>query len=365
MENDFGSFEGLQSFETGGVEDSNSNNGNSFSSFGQDSAPSNEAKSEPTVEANNLEDYGMQVVKQLSANGIAPTPYNYRVFFEKLLENKSQQFKNDAFQHIEFDQRPTEKQALLEAKVIKAQSYMVNAVQQIGAIVKNIRLLQGLLEKHKAGIEAASNPIVLQNIISIFGQELNKINELVGHQIQDAKNIYDKTMLAIEAINDEVICNSVYGVYNKRFLERRIGAEIEFVSDEKYKSSLILVRTAKSLDKHVNSEKTALMINKSISKILQKVANRSDVVAYYEAGIFGVLLSHSDKESAKRFANRLIEKVVGTSIIIGDDEISLNVCTGIVEISNNSRQREVIKNGLDALKKASNNNVSFVVYGEN
>lgn len=364
MKNDFGSFEGLQSFEARGIGDSNSEN--TFSSFGMDDSAQSENSnvSKSDTAAGTLGEYGLKVIQELSANGIAPTPYNYRIYFEKLLANQTQQLKDNASQHVENDQRPAEQQVALEAKVIKAQSYMVNTLQQVGVLVKNLRLMQGILRKHEQEVETTNNAIAIQNIIAVFQKELDKLGEVIEHQLLDVKNAHDKAVSAIEDINNGVICNSAYGIYNRRFLEKRVESEAESGSiGGGYKSSLILVHISKNLEKRVNSDKTASIINRSLSKILQKVANRSDIVAYYENGIFGILLSHSDKEEAKHFANRLIEKVVATNIIIGDEEISLNVCTGIAEINELTKPKDIIKNALEALKKAINNNISFVVYG--
>ncbi|TLD82936.1 diguanylate cyclase [Helicobacter sp. MIT 11-5569] len=369
MKDDFGSFEGLQSFETGGAEDPNAD---SFSSFGGMDTPTQSADSPAEIsskseskDANSLEEYGLQVVQELNANGVLPTPYNYRIYFEKLLENKSQEFKDSASQYVEIDQRPAEKQAILESKVLKVQSNMSGTLSQVGALVKNLRLLQSILKKHEKEVETTNNAIALQNIISVFQKELDKLGEVVDHQLQDVKTMHDRTLASIEGISNEIICDSVYGIYNKRFLEKRVLDEAATVNMDGYKSSLLLIRMSKSLQGRINSDKTATVINRSLSKTLQKVANRSDIVAYYEAGVFGILLSHSDKDAAKRFANRLIEKVIGINIIVGDEEIPLSVCTGIVEINEFSKAKDIIKNALEALKKASNSNISFVVYGEN
>ncbi|EEO25752.1 GGDEF domain-containing protein [Helicobacter winghamensis] len=368
MKDDFGSFDGLQSFEANGIEESSLGSASSFSSFGMDTEslqPSISTQSAGTSgNANSLEEYGLQVIQELSANGILPTPYNYRIYFEKLLEDKSQAFRDDAFQYVEVDQRPEEKQAALESKVLKTQSYMASTLNQVEALLKNLKLLQNILKKHEKEVETTTNAIALQNIITIFQKELDKLGEVAGHQLQDIKTMHEKTLASIQGISDEVICNSVYGIYNKRFLEKRVLAEVNSVNVGGYKSSLLLVRVSKSLQSRITSDKTAVVINRSLSKMLQKVANRSDIVAYYEAGIFGILLSHSDKDAAKRFANRLIEKVVGINIIVNDEEIPLSVCTGIVEINEFSKQKEIIKNGLEALKKASSGNVSFMVFGE-
>ncbi len=364
MKDDFDSFEGLQSFETDGIEEASSNN-SSFSSFGLDSTSTpGDSVEAGSSEANTLEDYGTQIIRTLSANGIAPTPYNYRIYFEKLLENKTQQFKDNATQFIGLDLTPTERQALLEDKVLKAKNHMTSTLQQVGATYKNLQVLQGILKKHEREVSATNNAIALQNIIAVFEKELNQLGEATRTQLQNIKVSYDKSIQAVESIANNIICDEKYGLYNRNFLDIRILAELESIHVENYKSSLILVQTTKSLARRITSEKNTMLINRAISKILQKIANKSDVLTYCGSEIFGVLVSHSDRESAKRFANRLIEKVATTNIFLGEEEISLSVCTGIVEIDANSKSKDVFKNALEALKKAHNSNVSFVVAGE-
>ena len=365
MKDDFDSFEGLQSFETEGIEEASANNASSFSSFGLDSdSTPGESVNTGSAESNTLEDYGAQIIRTLSANGIAPTPYNYRIYFEKLLEDKTQQFKDNATQFISLDLTPTERQALLEDKVLRAKNHMVNTLQQVGTAYKNLQLLQNILKKHESEISTTNNAIALQNIITVFEKELKSLGETTKVQLQNIKVSYDRSMQAIESIANNIICDEKYGLYNRNFLDIRLLAELESIHAENYKSSLILIQITKSLARRITSDKSFILINRAISKILQKIANKSDVLAYCGSEVFGILLSHSDREAAKRFANRLIEKVSTTNIFLGEEEISLSVCTGIAEINESSESKDVFKNALEALKKASSSNVSFVVAGE-
>ncbi len=365
MKNDFDSFDGgLQSFETDGIEESSPNN-SSFSSFGLDSESTpGDSVDTNALEANTLEDYGTQIVRALNTDGIAPTPYNYRIYFEKLLENKNQEFKDNATQMISSDLTPTERQALLEDKVLKAKNYMVNTLQQVGATYNNLQILQNILKKHESEVSAVNNTIALQNIITVFEKELNKLGETTKAQLQNIKDSYDRSIQAIESIGKNIICDDKYGFYNRNFLDIRIASELESIYRDNYSSSLILIQITKNLALRINSDKNTMLVNRAISKILQKVVNKSDVLSHCGSGIFGVLLSHSNKDSAKRFANRLIEKVAMANIFLGEEEVHLSVCTGIVEINANSKNKDIFKNALEALKKASNSNVSFVVAGE-
>lgn len=363
MKDDVGSFDGLQSSEAS-TKETSAGDLESHPSSEEGSSISATQDVESSANVSSLGEYGKQVIQELNGHGILPTPYNYKIYFEKLLEAKSQEFKDDAFRYVEAEQRPEEKRAALESKVFKIQDYMVSSLNQVDTLLKNLKLLQNILKKHAKEVEIATNTIMLQNIIMVFQKELDKFSQITGDQLQDLKVTYEKTLSFLKGISDESVCNSVYGVYNKQFLEKRVLTELGLVSAGGYKSTLLFVRLSKSLQGRIASDKTSTIVNKSLSKLLQKVASRSDIIAYYGEGIFGILLSHSDKDAAKRFANRLIEKVAGVNIIMSDEEISLSVCAGIVEIGESSKEKEIIKNGLDALKKASGSNISFVVYGE-
>lgn len=361
----------LPNFETNGIEEKLPNFDSIPSFDSSDSADSatptpsapSEEESKP-LDDNSIESYGMQIVQTLLSNGIPPTPCNYKIYFEKLLEDKPQDFKNTAKQFLQAELIPSEKQALLENKVLKAQSYMVHTLQLVSALFSNFQLLQNILKKHEREIDSVKNVNVLQNVITLFEKELEKLGEISTKQLQDIKMSYDRTASAIENITKETISDSRYNVYNQRFLEAKVQMECQESATDKHKSSLLLLKITKNLEKKVVSEKNAILINKTITKILQKLANRSDILAYYGAGVFGILLNHRDKESAKRFANSLSEKVVETNIYLGDEELSLSICSGICEINEKSKSKEILKNALEALKKASINNLSFVVYGE-
>ncbi|EFR49385.1 GGDEF domain-containing protein, partial [Helicobacter canadensis] len=330
----------LPNFESNGIEEKPSSF-DSIPSFDSTDSNSSIQSQEELKPANDdsIESYGTQVIQALLSNGIPPTPCNYKIYFEKLLEDKPQDFKNNAMQFLQAEFIPSEKQALLENKVLKAQNYMVSTLRLVGALFSNFQLLQNILKKHEREIDSVQNANILQNVITLFEKELKKIGEISTKQLKDIKMSYDKTAMAIDNITQEIICDSRYNIYNQRFLETKVQMECQESAIDKHKSSLLLLKITKNLEKKVTSEKNAILINKTITKILQKIANRSDILAYYGEGIFGLLLNHRDKESAKRFANNLSEKVVETNIYLGDEELSLSICSGICEINEKSKSK--------------------------
>lgn len=359
MKDDFGSFANLQSFETHGIKENAD-----YSSFGMESDIAPQPTTLSSGDSDSLEAYGMSVIKSMVANGVSPTPYNYKIYFEKMLEDKSQDFRDNAAQFIDMETIPTEKQIILEGRILKTQNLMVNTLKLMGAVYENMNLLQKLLEKHKKEAADTNNPNALQNIMTVLSKELEKLDEVTRKQLQEVNTSYNRSLREVESISSDIISDAKYGVYNKSYLDSRVAAEVQAIALGNYKSSLLMVKITKSLEKKITTEKNVLLVNKTIAKILQKISNKSDILAYYGTGIFGILLSHNDKESAKRYANRLLEKVITTNMYFGDEEISLSICSGIVEINSGDNPKDIIKNAVESLKKASNHNISFVVFGE-
>ena len=143
---------------------------------------------------------------------------------------------------LEIESTHSEKQISLENKIIKAQSCMVNTLQLISAVFSNFQLLKNILKKHAREIESVNNVNMLQNVITIFEKELGKVGDLSRKQLQEIKSSYNKTTQAIESINNEIICDRRYVIYNKHFLNANLHRECEEIPIDQHKYSLILVK---------------------------------------------------------------------------------------------------------------------------
>ncbi|MDE5603897.1 MAG: diguanylate cyclase, partial [Helicobacter sp.] len=137
---------------------------------------------------------------------------------------------------------------------------------------------------------------------------------------------------------------------------------LDAIRDTKHKHSFIVFKTSKKLDKIMMDKKKSMAINRTVVKVLQNLANKSDPIAYIGEGVFAILLHYSDKENAKRFANKVCDNVNSTNIYFDDKEVILTVNSGILEINKDTKSQEFIKNAIQALKKASSDDASFSVF---
>ena len=86
MKDDFGAYAELPNFETDGIEKEKLPNIENIPSFASSPQPlENQPLQENTTpKSDSLETYGEQIIQTMLANKIFPSPYNYKIYFEKL-----------------------------------------------------------------------------------------------------------------------------------------------------------------------------------------------------------------------------------------------------------------------------------------
>ena len=352
--------------EKNGIEEAFGNVGvDSFPSFGNfndKDIPNDNAKG-GAEKPESIEDYGLEVANEMKSKNITPSPKNYQIYFEKLLENKSVDFKKN-MQKMLSGSASVDHQLALEANISRIQKEMVNMLSQVNCVYKNMLIFKEILSKHTQEVAIMSSASSLQNIISVFKRELSVIDASTTKQLKTALESYNKCSSEVKILEESGVYDNRYGIYNRRYLEAKLEEELKEMQDSKYKSSLVFIKTAKNLENKITNKKNIYMVNKTISKVLQKNIKKSDILSYFGDGIFAILLNHGDKEFSKRFVGKASELVAMSNIFLGDEPLNLEICCGILEMNAGMKVVNVLKNGIDALKKASTRGESFVVFGE-
>ena len=334
----------------------------SFGSFNDKDVPqTNDKNSSPKTDS--IEEYGIEVVTEMKNKNIVPNPKNYQIYFEKLLEDKSDSFKKEALKSM-VGSVSIDHQLALEANISRIQKEMVNALSMVNSAYKNMLIFKDILTKHTQEVGIVNSASSLENIISVFKKELSVIDSNTGKQLRMALDAYNKCNSEVKILEESGVYDNRYGIYNRRYLEAKLEEEIEDLQDGKHKSSLVFIKTAKNLESKITNKKNVYIINKTISKVLQKNITKSDVLSYFGEGVFTILLSHGDKEFSKRFVSKVSEIIAMSNIFVGDEALNLEICCGILELNPSMKSVVAFKNGIEALKKASTRNEIFVTYGE-
>ncbi len=323
---------------------------------------STEDKKDPQSE---IEIYSNEVLSKLIKDGVPPTPNNFALYFDRLLDDKSQNAKDVILETLEVEECNDEERALLlEQNLKKGFNSIKNILSLTTNFYKNTSLMSKILQKRKDELGQSNSESKTLDIINSLSADVEKLNAIILAQSSSMKEIYDSTVEIIKSTENETIFDNQYGVYNKRYILHKIEHEIELVKRYKHKSTLIMVELSKELRSGVSNDKALSLMTRTISRLLLKTSRRSDIVSHYGNGVFIMLLKYTDIESAKKASQRLSELISNSTFFLGDKEVTLSVAMGITDITEDALAEEVVVSSMEGVEIAhddKNSNYAVVL----
>ena len=318
-------------------------------------APSAAAEDTHGSEAvSDLEVYAKEVLDALIRDSLPPTPNNFSLYFDRLLEDKSENLRMQVHSMLELEEsNDDENTIILEQSLKQGFSSVKNILGVTASLYKNMTLMTKILEKRKNDLIANKDALPAASVANLLENDITKLNAIVKKQSVQMKTIYEDTAKIVKSVDSETIFDNKYGVYNKRYLLTKIDQEQELIKEFKHNSSLIMIELSKSLSEadDVNEKAIALM-NGAIARLLLKTSRRSDIVAHFGSGTFSMLLKHTDIESAKKASERLCYLVSNSNFFLADREIQLKISIGITDVTFESTDNEIIVSAMDGIQMA-------------
>jgi len=304
-----------------------------------------------------VEIYAKEVLDELIKDNLPPTPNNFSLYFDRLLEKKSEHLNQQikALLELESNDNNYDQTIILEQNLKQGFVSIKNLLGVTASLYKNMSLMSKILEKRKNDLVANISEAEVINIVNILSEDVKKLNTILKKQSSQMKSIYDTTATIVKQVENETIFDNKFGVYNKRYLITKIEQELELVENFNHNSSLIMIELSRELKDEVKNEKAVNLMIKTIARLLLKTSRRSDIVAHYGDGIFSMLLKHTDIESAKKASHRLCELVSNSNFFLADRDIQLKVSIGIANIKLPSTVDEIVSNALNGIDIAYNN----------
>ncbi|MCF6309719.1 MAG: GGDEF domain-containing protein [Sulfurimonas sp.] len=330
----------------------------------KDTTPFTEIKTKKTLEPEgDLEAYSKEVLKALIKDGLPPTPNNFSLYFDRLLDEKSQNVKKQIVSILELEEsNEDENSIVLEQSLKKGFSSIKNILGITANLYKNMSLMTKILDKRKEELQGNKDLEGARSIVVSLEGDISKLNGILKTQSTNMKTMYDDTAKIVKNIENETIFDNQYGVYNKRYLLTKVEQEIELIDKFKHKSSLIMIELARDLKESVANDKAVMLMTKTMARLLLKTSRRSDTVAHYGNGAFAMLLKHTDIESAKKASERLCDLVSNSNFFLGDREIQLKISIGVTDITENNSVEEIVVSSMDGIQKAYENpNMDYAV----
>ena len=311
----------------------------------------------------DLETYAKEVLDSLVKDSLPPTPNNFSLYFDRLLEDKSKNTRDEIVSILELEEsNEDEHSILLESSLKQGFSSVKNILGVTANLYKNMSLMTKILDKRKEELRESEDLETAQGVADSLEGDITKLNGILKKQSSSMKILYDDTAKIIKNVENETIFDNQFGVYNKRNLMTKMEQEISLIHKFNHKSSLIMIELSRELKTSVQNEKAITLMTKTIARLLLKTSRRSDTVAHYADGVFAMLLKHTDIESAKKASERLCDLVSNSNFFLGDREIQLKISIGITDITENNSVEEILVSAIDGIEKAyMNPKIDFAV----
>ncbi|MCF6173134.1 MAG: diguanylate cyclase [Campylobacteraceae bacterium] len=301
---------------------------------------------------NEFEKFSQFVLKSVINDNIPPTPNNFQIYFEKLLENKPLTFRKKINEYLEIDDvNGNEYRAKMEKEIRVGFTEVKSIVKIVATVYKNLNVMKQIIKKRTSELSTSSNQLSVENVLAELNTDLDKLSNLTQKQMTALKYHYDKTAEILKDVENDAIFDARYGVYNKKYLLQAMQKELESVKQYKFKSSILMVKIKDSVLNKIISSKEREMLSRNVAKLLLKTSRRSDTVAHFGSGIFTMLMKHTDLNSAQKASERIADLIYATSFFIGEEEFDIDIELGIMPIDPNYSIEETLSGVLEVLPK--------------
>jgi len=309
-----------------------------------------------------IEVFAKKVFDKLIEENVYPIPYYYSIYFFNMLEDESEEFKKSVMELIELEgNNELEEDLKFEQKLKQSFKYSKELVQQSAVIYKLSNMLKEKNKHYLAEVENVSTPQAFKNILLNSKKNIEIINKKITASLQIVKDLYAKNVTTLKEIEKESIFDSLYGLYNKNYFLREVKREVSQINKFKHTSSLIVLRISKDVQNKLHSEKSKIVVNRFIAKILLKTSRRTDIIAHLGEGMFGMLLKHTDRIGAMKTSERLSDMISNSAMFIEGDELEVNIVIGISEIFPEKNEIDIIDCAYKELEQAEKENQLYKI----
>ena len=312
--------------------------------------------------SNEIERFAILVLKKLISDAIPPTPDNYRIYFEKMLDEKSRDFQKKIQELLDFEETNYSENRVEIEKDIKEIFISINSIiKVVNSIYKNIKLIKQTSSEAQRELQSNDNPLVIKNIATSFNNEISQFISSVDKQLEALQEKYQKAGETFRNIENSTIFDTRFGVYNKRYFIEQAKKEREKIKKFNYDSSIVTIKIKDSVLKKLPYTKDKIFLLRVIAKMLLKTSRRNDIISYFGENSFIMLLRHTDIQSTKKACERVFNMIANANIILNNMEIDIDIDIGIAPVDKEVEIEESINCALEAMEKDSEDNEIYKI----
>jgi len=322
---------------------------------------SNYAVKDLNEPSNPLEKFAEKVLNKLIEEGLPPIPSNYSLYFFNMLEEESPELKKMVQDILSLEENgDIEKELELEKKLKLSFKYLKEILQKTALVYKLSNQIKLISNEALQQISHMASQKAFSKYLKSFEEKINKFSTKIDESLKEIKESYSKNIELIKDIESNSIFDMEYGIYNEKYFKDEVEKEIELIKKFKYISSVIFIKLRHEILVNLKSEKSKIILNRSVAKILLKTSRRTDIVAHIGNGIFGMLLRHTDRIGAIKTVERFSDILSNSAIFLEGNEIDVQIAASICELTEEKKYEEYLQKCESLLAKAQQENRLYI-----
>jgi diguanylate cyclase (GGDEF)-like protein len=301
----------------------------------------------------SVEAFSRYVIDEIVKRGLPPTPQNYSIYFEELLNKETEKLKQELYDIFDMENVGAKREEKFEhEKDIRRSLALIQQLLNVTTKVsKNMGIMRNIIVKRDD--ELRSKKRNSKDTLSLIRADLEKLDSIIARQGESMRGLYGRTDNIVQSVAKQTIFDTALGIYNRRHFLNSIRNEVQKMSHFGHKSSLLLLIPNRELTSKYIDQRIADLILKSIAKILQQNFKQSDIVSYYGHNIFAVMVTHSSLLETEEKIFKLSNALRNSALFIGGTEVKIKVKIGIGELSLNRKPEDSLICAFNALERAN------------
>ncbi|MDQ1298554.1 MAG: hypothetical protein QG558_1093, partial [Campylobacterota bacterium] len=167
--------------------------------------------SDPT---SDLEIFSKEVLNSLISDNLPPTPNNFSLYFDRILEEKSESLRRQIGAILELENENEDEKNVDLEKTLKQGFSSVKSILQLSAtLYKNMVLMEKILDKRREEIKNIPSIGEANHVLGALSNDVTKLSGILNKQISHMKDLYGDTATIVKQVENETIFDDQYGVY--------------------------------------------------------------------------------------------------------------------------------------------------------
>jgi len=168
-----------------------------------------------TSKAFSLSDYSRYVLDRIEDKKLPTTPENYQIYFTELLKSQNKTLQDEIYELLgkeSFDNEQ-QKSKKFEESVNKSLKLTQQLLSVTTKVHGNIHIMRNIVYKRDNELTDRNSG----DIIKLLKFDLSKLETILKKQSGSMKNIYSRSIEAVNNIQEKIIFDSKFGVYNRKY----------------------------------------------------------------------------------------------------------------------------------------------------